>query len=148
MEEKSSGEFIAIFDADFAPHPDFLKETIPYMSDPHVGIVQTPQYFDLSETAYNKSPFAYNAAFAEEPFYRFIQVTRSRFGGAICCGSCALYRRSAIEAIGGPFQIDYSEDAHTGYAISRAGYRVQYVPVLLAVGICPDNQYSFFPSTT
>ncbi len=142
--ERSNGHFIAIFDADFAPHPDFIKETLPYMDDPTVGIVQTPQYFDLSDNAYKKSKFAYNAAFAEEPFYRFIQVTRSRFGGAICCGSCALYRRSAIEAIGGPYQIEYSEDAHTGYAISRVGLRVLFVPILLSIGLCPDNQYAFF----
>lgn len=142
--ERSHGEFIVILDADFAPHPDFLKETLPYMQDPQVGIVQTPQYFELSDSSYKASPFAYNAAFAEEPFYRFIQVTRSRFGGTICCGSCALYRRSAIEAIGGPYQIDYSEDAHTGYAITRLGYRVLYVPVILSIGLCPDNQYAFF----
>ncbi len=142
--ERSSGEFIVILDADFAPHPDFLRETLPYMQDENVGIVQTPQYFELTDNSYKQSPFSYNAAFAEEPFYRFIQVTRSRFGGAICCGSCALYRRSIIEAIGGPYQIEYSEDAHTGYAITRLGYRVLYVPVLLSIGLCPDNQYSFF----
>jgi cellulose synthase (UDP-forming) len=61
--ERSSGEFIAIFDADFAPHPDFLIETLPYMNDPKVGIVQTPQYFETSRAAYKASPLAYAAAF-------------------------------------------------------------------------------------
>ena len=36
--ERSKGEFIAIFDADFCPHPDFLKETLPYMDDPKTGL--------------------------------------------------------------------------------------------------------------
>lgn len=142
--EQTDGEFIVIFDADFAPHADFLWETLPYMSDENVGIVQTPQYFETSETTYKHSPLAYNAAFAEEPFYRFIQVTRSRFGGTICCGSNAVYRRSALQKIGGPVQMDYSEDAHTGFALTSAGYRVLFVPVLLAIGLCPDNAYSFF----
>lgn len=142
--ERTNGDFIVIFDADFAPHPDFIIETLPYMRDRSIGIVQTPQYFELSKESYQQSHIAYNAAFAEEPFYRFIQVTRSRFGGTICCGSNAVYRRSALQAIGGPYQIDYSEDAHTGFAMTSIGYRVLFVPVLLAIGLCPDNQYTFF----
>ncbi len=35
------GEFIAIFDADFVPDPDFLQRTIPHFNDPGVGVVQT-----------------------------------------------------------------------------------------------------------
>lgn len=142
--ERSQGEIIAIFDADFAPHKDFLTETIPYMNNAEVGIVQTPQYFDTSKESYKHSKIAYNAAYAEEPFYRFIQVTRDRFKGAICCGSNAIYRRSALNKIGGPYQIDYSEDAHTGFALTSIGHRVLYLPVILAIGVCPDNQYSFF----
>eukprot|EP00965_Chrysotila_dentata_P106247 3508549-Pleurochrysis_carterae.AAC.1 len=34
------GEFIAIFDADFLPEPDFLLRTIPYFQDKNVGFVQ------------------------------------------------------------------------------------------------------------
>src|SRR5919201_3642752 len=34
------GEFIAIFDADFIPPPDFLMRLVPYFSDPKVGMVQ------------------------------------------------------------------------------------------------------------
>lgn len=142
--ERSKGEFIAIFDADFAPHPDFLHETLPYMTDRKVGIVQTPQYFETNKNVRAQFPLAYNAAVAEEPFYRFIQVTRNRFGGAICCGSNALYRRSALQQIGGPVQMEYSEDAHTGFAVTRAGYQVRFMPVLLALGLCPDNPHSFF----
>ncbi len=142
--ERTNGDFIAIFDADFAPHPDFLLETVPHMKAERNAIVQTPQYFPTTTESYKKSKIAYNAAFAEEPFYRFIQVTRSRFGGTICCGSNALYRRAALDKIGGPVQVEASEDARTGYALTCAGYRVHYVPVLLAIGLCPDNEYTFF----
>src|SRR5690606_18446546 len=37
----SKGEFIAIFDADFVPHPDFLIHTLPYFSEPRTGMVQS-----------------------------------------------------------------------------------------------------------
>ena len=40
--EKAGGEFIAVFDADFVPHRDFLKATLPVlMEDGRMGMVQT-----------------------------------------------------------------------------------------------------------
>ncbi len=36
----AKGEFIAIFDADFVPPPDFLRRTLPHFTDPQVGMVQ------------------------------------------------------------------------------------------------------------
>ena len=37
----AKGEFIAIFDADFLPKPNWLKQTIPYFKDEAIGVVQT-----------------------------------------------------------------------------------------------------------
>ena len=42
---RTKGEFLVILDADFAPRRDLLRETLPYMNDPAIAIVQTPQYF-------------------------------------------------------------------------------------------------------
>jgi cellulose synthase/poly-beta-1,6-N-acetylglucosamine synthase-like glycosyltransferase len=39
--KSAKGEFIGIFDADFVPNSDFLKETVPYFIDPNVGMLQT-----------------------------------------------------------------------------------------------------------
>src|SRR5258706_14999021 len=36
----SRGEFVAVFDADFVPPPDFLLEALPHFDDPRVGMVQ------------------------------------------------------------------------------------------------------------
>ena len=44
----SSGAYIAVFDADFAPAPSFLEQTVPYFGESDVGIVQTSQYFDVT----------------------------------------------------------------------------------------------------
>jgi cellulose synthase/poly-beta-1,6-N-acetylglucosamine synthase-like glycosyltransferase len=38
---KAKGEFIAIFDADFLPEKDWLKQTLPYFTQPQIGVVQT-----------------------------------------------------------------------------------------------------------
>ena len=142
--ERTNGEFVVIFDADFSPHPDFIHELLPYMGDPKVGIVQSPQYFETSKAVHKRSLLEYGAAYAEEPFYRYIQVVRSRVGATICCGSNAIYRRSAINDIGGPVQVPHSEDARTGFALMCKGYQVKYVPVILAIGLCPSNIHSYF----
>ncbi len=45
---RTRGNHIVIFDADFRPRADFLAETLPYLDDPIVGIVQTPQFFRVN----------------------------------------------------------------------------------------------------
>lgn len=142
--ERTNGDFIAIFDADFAPHHHFLIETIPYMNDSSVGIVQTPQYFETTPEVYKHSPLAYTAAYQDEFFYRIIQVAKNRLNAAICCGSNAVYRRQALKAIGGPRQVTASEDSRTGFALLSKGWITRYVPIILAVGICPNNLYTYY----
>jgi cellulose synthase/poly-beta-1,6-N-acetylglucosamine synthase-like glycosyltransferase len=142
--ERTDGDFITIFDADFAPHKDFLLELLPYMMDRSIGIVQSPQYFDTSKSSYKNSPLAYAGAYREEIFYRITQVARDRFDAAICCGSNAIYRREALLSIGGPKQVTASEDSRTGFALLNNGWKTRYIPVILAIGMCPDNIYAYF----
>ncbi|HYZ57751.1 MAG TPA: cellulose synthase catalytic subunit [Streptosporangiaceae bacterium] len=131
---RTRGEHVVIFDADFRPRPDFLAETLPYMDDPWVGIVQTPQFFrvDKDQTWVEKA-----AGATLEVFYRSVQQARDRFGSALCVGSNAVYRREALERAGGFTLIPYAEDSHTGLDMRYQGYELVYVPVPLAAGVCP-----------
>ena len=131
---------MVIFDADFAPRPDFLAETLPYLDDPAVGIVQTPQFFRESAAA----GWIENSAGAiQEVFYRSVQVARDRLGAAVCVGTSAVYRRAALEPNGGPTLIPYAEDVHTGLDVRAAGWSLVYLPVVLSAGVCPDNLDAF-----
>ncbi len=136
----TTAEFIVIFDADFCPRVDFLEHTVPYMADEKVGIVQTPQFFDVKP---HMGWLERTAGATQELFYRWVQPSRDRLGGAVCVGSCALYRRSALDAIGGFAQIEHSEDVHTGLALMRAGFETKYVPILVSRGLCPDDLSGF-----
>jgi cellulose synthase/poly-beta-1,6-N-acetylglucosamine synthase-like glycosyltransferase len=109
--EQSAGDFIAIFDADFIPRPDYLLHLMPYTTEQHVGIVQSPQYFD-THPRMNWVQFAAGAT--QILFYRWVQPARDRSDAAICVGTCAIYRRSALEVGGGFPEIDHSEDVYTG----------------------------------
>ncbi|MFE9259118.1 glycosyltransferase family 2 protein [Streptomyces sp. NPDC006879] len=136
----SGAEFIAILDADFAPRPDMLRHLVPYLADPAVGIVQSPQCFDTDPSM---GWIQRAAGSAQEWFFRWIQPSRDASDAAICCGSNAVYRRSAIDAAGGFARLDHSEDLYTGLALHERGYRTLYVPVLVAKGTSPDEVASF-----
>ncbi|MFP5335696.1 MAG: glycosyltransferase family 2 protein [Actinomycetes bacterium] len=138
--ENSSGEVIVVLDADFVPRPDYLYELMPYLDDPEVGIVQSPQYFSTDRSMHWLER---HAGVTQEMFYRWIQPSRDRFGAAICVGTCAVYRRTALDAAGGFAQISHSEDVHTGVGLMRKGYRVKYVPIIVSKGICPGTFSAF-----
>lgn len=136
----SHGDYIAIFDADFVPRKDYLRELIPYFSDEGTGIVQSPQFFD----ARRGMPWLQRCAGAtQELFYRWIQPGRDKSRAAICVGTCAVYRRRALEAAGGFAQISHSEDVHTGVKLLKAGYQLRYVPIIVSKGLCPDTLPGF-----
>ena len=137
---RTTAEFIVILDADFAPRPDFLAETLPYMDDPSLAIVQTPQFFRESPA---QSWLENAAGSVQEVFYRAIQVGRDRFGAAACVGTSALYRRAALEPQGGAALIPYAEDVHTGLNVMRDGWSIVYVPLVLSTGICPNRMDAF-----
>jgi cellulose synthase (UDP-forming) len=137
---RTESEFLLILDADFAPRSDLLAETLPYLDDPKVAIVQTPQFFRGSP----RQTWVERAAGAiQEVFYRAIEVARDRFGEAICVGTSAVYRRAALEPYGGPTLIPYAEDVHTGLDVRRNGWSVVYVPILVSTGMCPDKLDAF-----
>jgi cellulose synthase (UDP-forming) len=138
--ERTQGEFFVIFDADFVPRPDFLAETLPYFDDPSIGIVQTPQFFrpGSGHTWVERA-----AGPMQEVFYRSMQTSRDSFGAAVCVGSCAVYRRAAIQAAGGPALIAYAEDVHTGLDVISQGWSVRYIPVNLATGSSPSSVDAF-----
>ena len=136
----SDGDLIAIFDADFVPRAEYLHELVPYFDDPQVGIVQSPQFFD---TTPHMNWLERAAGATQELFYRQIQPSRDRLHASICVGTCAVYRRSGLDQIGGFAQINHSEDVHTGVRMMAKGLYVRYIPVVLSKGVCPSSLSSF-----
>ncbi len=138
----SNGDFITIFDADFRPRKDFLNELLPYFyEDTSTGIVQSPQYFEVN---FSQNWLERGAGAVQEFFYRFSQVARQNHDASICVGSNAIYRRSALNEIGGTALVEHSEDVHTGFNLRTKGWTIQYVPIILAKGLCPSEMNAFF----
>jgi cellulose synthase (UDP-forming) len=140
--QRTLGSRILVLDADFTPRADMLDELLPYFdAEPDLGIIQSPQFFRAERS---QGWLERGAGVVQELFYRSVQVSRQRHEAAICVGSCAIYRRTALDAIGGSTLIEHSEDVHTGFDMRRKGWRLRYVPVPLAVGLCPADVNSFF----
>lgn len=132
----TTGEFILVFDADFVPRVDFLRETIFYMQDESIGILQTPQYFQITP---EQSAIQKGATYVQEVFHRLIQNFRNEWNSSVCTGSCAIYRRAALKPFGGAYPVSRSEDVHTGLATMSVGYQIKYVPLVLSAGLSPDT---------
>jgi len=130
----SRAPYYAIFDADFVPEPEFLVETVPFFVDERVAFVQTPQtYRNLS------SMVSRGAGYMQAVFYRFIQPGRNRFNAAFCVGTNVIFRRTAIEDIGGMYTDSKSEDVWTSLLLHERGWTSIYIPLALAVGDTPET---------
>lgn len=130
----SNGDFYVILDADFVPQPDFLYETVPFFVDPAVAFVQTPQAYGNLHTLISRG-----AAYMQQIFYRFVQPGRNSFNAAFSVGTNVIFRRTAIDDIGGMHTDSKSEDVWTSYELHQAGWRSVYIPVTLAIGDAPET---------
>lgn len=126
--------YFVILDADFVPRPEFLEETLPFMADPNVALVQTPQTYGNMHNIISRG-----AGYMQTMFYRFIQPGRNSFNAAFSVGTNVLYRRSAVLDIGGLYVDSKSEDVWTSLALHERGWRSVYIPATLAVGDAPET---------
>jgi cellulose synthase/poly-beta-1,6-N-acetylglucosamine synthase-like glycosyltransferase len=118
------GEYLAVFDADFLPEPDFLRKTMDHFTDPTVGFVQ-------SRWTYVNRAYGFltqGMGMLMDGHFVLEQVTRSR-GGYIFNfnGTGGIWRKAAIEAAGGWHDDTICEDTDLSYRAHLAGFRGVYL---------------------
>ncbi|UCE84203.1 MAG: glycosyltransferase family 2 protein [Deltaproteobacteria bacterium] len=126
----AKGEFIGIFDADFIPSRNFLKETIPYFVDPAVGMVQT-RWGHLN---CNYSMLTRAQSMGIDGHFGVEQAARA-WGGLFMNfnGTAGIWRRKAIED-GGGWQADtLTEDLDLSYRAQLKGWKLEFAPGV----VCP-----------
>ena len=128
------GDFFVVFDADFVPKPEFLHETVPFFATDDVAFVQTPQTYGNLHTIISRG-----AGYMQAVFYKFVQPGRNRFNAAFCVGTNVIFRRAAIDSIGGIYSDSKSEDVWTSLMLHEKGWRTIYIPTTLAVGDTPET---------
>ncbi len=132
---RAQGEFIAIFDADFVPTPDWLRRTVPHLiQDPGLGFVQT-RWEHLN--AYT-SGITLAQTLALDGHFAVEQVGRQALGWPLTFnGSAGLWRRTCIEESGGWHDDTLCEDLDLAYRAQMRGWRGKVVPHIAAAGEVP-----------
>ncbi|MBA2654719.1 MAG: glycosyltransferase [Gammaproteobacteria bacterium] len=126
----ANGEFIAIFDSDFLPEPDFLKKTIHYFTEDNIGWVQT-RWAHLNE---NFSLLTQCIALVCDSLFRVENSSRSKLNHwGIFNGTAGVIRRSMIEQAGGWNWDTITEDSDLSYRALTMGWSY----VTLADTTCP-----------
>ena len=132
--DKVSGEFIAIFDADFVPDSDFLLKTIPYFQDEKIGVVQT-RWGHLNKTysmLTELQAFGLNGHFAIE------QGGRSANGHYINFnGTAGIWRKSCIADAGGWEHDTITEDLDLSYRAQMKGWKFKYLEDVISPAELP-----------
>jgi len=121
------GEFIAIFDADFLPEPDFLLKTIPYFENENIGVVQSKwEYTNANHSFLTKvQAFGLNAHFTIEQVGRNAKNHFINFNG-----TAGVWRKTCIADAGGWQSDTITEDLDLSYRAQLKKWKFQYLEEL------------------
>jgi len=121
---KVRGEFIAIFDADFLPNPDFLKRTLPYFDDDKTGIVQTRwEHINEDYSLLTRlQAMQLNVHFTVEQNGRYAGDCLLQFNG-----TAGVWRKTTIEDAGGWEADTLTEDLDLSYRAQLKGWEVVFL---------------------
>ncbi len=120
----AKGEFVAIFDADFIPHPDFLRKTMRYFTNDETGLVQTRwEHMNEEYSIITKiQALALNGHFVIE------QTVRNRSGFFINFnGTGGVWRKSCIFDAGNWHADTLTEDLDLSYRAQLKGWKFIYL---------------------
>jgi cellulose synthase/poly-beta-1,6-N-acetylglucosamine synthase-like glycosyltransferase len=120
----ATGEFIAIFDADFMPQPEWLMKVIHHFADPEIGMVQT-RWTHLNR---NYSFLTEVEAILLDGHFVLEHGGRSRAGVFFNFnGTAGMWRRKAIDEAGGWEHDTLTEDTDLSYRSQLTGWRFRYL---------------------
>ena len=136
----SQGEFVAIFDADFIPEPDFLGRTVPYFQNPVIGMVQTRwTYLNQDYSLLTQvETILLDGHFVVEHGARSRRGTFFNFNG-----TAGVWRRTAIDSAGGWEHDTLTEDTDLSYRAQLKGWKFLYLPDIECASELPVDMNGF-----
>jgi len=141
----SSADFVAIFDADHIPLPHALDAMLGFFTEPNLSMVQAPQDY------YNTNAFQYMSAkhsgalwHDQSFFYNIALPCRDSWNAITCVGTSVIFRRSALDLIGGIAEETVTEDIHTAVRLAKKGFEAVYLNEPVAYGIGATDLRDFY----
>ena len=136
----AKGEFVAIFDADFIPTPDFLTRTVPFFTDPKVAMVQA-RWGHINQ---DYSLLTKIQSILLDGHFVLEHGGRNRAGLFFNFnGTAGIWRRVAITDAGGWQHDTLTEDLDLSYRAQLRGWRFVFLPDLIAPAEVPVEMNSF-----
>ena len=133
----SSAPFVAIFDADFVPRPDFLRRALPlFESGPRVACVQGRwEHLNRDQNLLTRAQ-----AVAVDAHFFVQQLARASGAGLVNFnGSAGVWRREAIDDVGGWSSATLTEDLDLSFRAHLAGWRFVFDPTLAVPAELPPT---------
>jgi cellulose synthase/poly-beta-1,6-N-acetylglucosamine synthase-like glycosyltransferase len=137
---QARGEFIAIFDADFIPSPDFLTRLMPHFADPNVGMVQA-RWGHVNQ---DYSLLTKIQSILLDGHFVLEHGGRNRAGRFFNFnGTAGIWRRAAIDDAGGWQHDTLTEDLDLSYRAQLRGWRFVFVSDVIAPAEVPVEMNAF-----
>ena len=138
--EKSTGEYLLIFDADFLPQPELLRELLPHFSDPAVGMVQA-RWEHLNRDA---SLLTRIQSIFLDGHFVIEHTARNRSGRFFNFnGTAGIWRKRCLEEIGGWQSDTLTEDLDVSYRAQLAGWKFVYLKDVATPAELPADMNGF-----
>ena len=132
----TTGDLVLTLDADQVPDRKIIRAMAGYFQLPYVGFVQTKQSFEVPPG----DPFGNT----DPIFYELMQSGKDSSNAAFSCGSGVMYRREALEQVGGFSTWNIVEDVHTSLELHDAGWRSVYHNHALTRGTAPTEIWATY----
>ena len=134
--EIAKGNFIAIFDADFVPSPDFLLKTVPVLNQKGIGMVQTR----WGHTNREYSLLTKAQAFWLENHFRIEQTSRSNLNLFFNFnGTAGIWKKQAIIEAGNWQADTLTEDLDLSYRAQLKGWKFLYLEDVISPAELPPT---------
>jgi cellulose synthase (UDP-forming) len=141
----SHADFVAVFDADHIAQPHALDTLLGLMTDERVVMVQTPQdYYNVDAFQYLNPRRRAGLWHDQSYFYNLAQSCRDTWNASSCVGTGVLYRRAALDAIGGIPVDTITEDFHTSLKLHKLGWTTRYLNEPVAYGIAATDLEEYY----
>jgi cellulose synthase/poly-beta-1,6-N-acetylglucosamine synthase-like glycosyltransferase len=139
--QAARADYIALFDADFVPPPDFLRRMVPYLvANPRLGMVQA-RWGHLNA---DYSPITRGQALFLDGHFVVEQLARCRAGLLFNFnGSAGIWRKACIEDAGGWQSDTLAEDLDLSYRAQLKGWQLAYVPEVVVPAEIPPQIAAF-----
>jgi len=138
-------EYVAVFDADHIPQKQAITLLMQYFTSSDIAFVQSPQdHFNTDALQFLNTKPGTKIWHDQSVFYDLNLPAANAFHIASCVGTGVIYRRKAINDIGGIPCETLTEDTHTSLKLHMNNWKSVYIPKPIAYGVSPSDNSEYF----